>query len=198
MATKICPICKSDEKIQKITSVVSSNISRVKYSGLSLGTTKDRDGLGLTTINTTLAGSLRSNLAEKLLPPKEPARRGYEDSVEALEPIKFSTLGLIIGAAMPFFTDLEFKMQLSIAFSLLAIGIFSFFLFDILIKRSRKWQLKKREDRILSWEEWKKAIEKYNTLYYCFRDDVVFEPSTADYCAPDELMNFIYSDLKKN
>ena len=38
---------------------------------------------------------------------------------------------------------------------------------------------------------WRSAVTRWNSLYYCFLDDLVFDPETAESCQPQETHQFI-------
>jgi hypothetical protein len=40
---------------------------------------------------------------------------------------------------------------------------------------------------------WDVAIQIYRRLYYCFRDDILFDPGTGATCAPSRLKEYLYS-----
>lgn len=41
-------------------------------------------------------------------------------------------------------------------------------------------------------ELWEKAVENWKKLYYCSRDDIVFDPKTQKYCEPDKINELIF------
>jgi len=54
--------------------------------------------------------------------------------------------------------------------------------------------IKKERARVAQEEPiWKKAVQRWQCLYYCFRDDLVFDPQTGETCQPDSLTEFLHS-----
>jgi hypothetical protein len=41
---------------------------------------------------------------------------------------------------------------------------------------------------------WTRATDKYKRLYYCKRDDIVFDPLDNKVCAPEALPEFLYAE----
>ena len=39
---------------------------------------------------------------------------------------------------------------------------------------------------------WDNAMERWNRLYYCNRDDIVFDPETNETCSKKDLKQFVY------
>jgi hypothetical protein len=44
---------------------------------------------------------------------------------------------------------------------------------------------------------WNVAMQRWNDLYYCSRDDIVFDPATSVYAPVEEMMGFLYRDMKQ-
>ncbi|GAB4574703.1 MAG: hypothetical protein Kow0077_22600 [Anaerolineae bacterium] len=40
---------------------------------------------------------------------------------------------------------------------------------------------------------WEHAMDRWAGLYYCFRDDIVFDPETGEWCHPADLHEFLYA-----
>jgi hypothetical protein len=42
-------------------------------------------------------------------------------------------------------------------------------------------------------QAWQTAMNRWNRLYYCWRDDVVFDLDTGKYFTSEQMMNYLYS-----
>jgi len=63
----------------------------------------------------------------------------------------------------------------------------------VLIPYFRK---KTREEERYAAERslWEKVVEVWNRSYYCFRDDIVFDPKTGGgACRPKDMKEFLYT-----
>lgn len=207
MSNNQCPICKKTDRAQKVTSIVSEGTSRGSYSGSSFGSTKADGEWKPTHSYTSLSGSSRTDLASKLLPPKEPDN---PPPFNILEKIVYGwfyigsiivALGLGEGAAGLLMTwavgegwvDVELSRSIAIAI-LIAIGL-GYFITTVLIIKN--YYEKKKQENTDRYERlkpiWDKAMEKYNRLYYCYRDDIVFDPKEGDYNNPRAFVDYLYS-----
>jgi len=43
---------------------------------------------------------------------------------------------------------------------------------------------------------WRKAIERWNRLYYCHRNGIVFDPETNETCEPANIKIFVYQQAQ--
>jgi len=44
----------------------------------------------------------------------------------------------------------------------------------------------------------KRAVESWNKLYYCGRDDIVFNPETSEFSTPEKIYDLILNDMRLN
>ena len=42
------------------------------------------------------------------------------------------------------------------------------------------------------YKDWERATSRWNAMYYCYRDDVVFIPGIDDSSSPEDVINFCY------
>ncbi|NMC33988.1 MAG: hypothetical protein GYA36_16225 [Veillonellaceae bacterium] len=40
--------------------------------------------------------------------------------------------------------------------------------------------------------KWPRALVKWKRLYYCDRDDIIYDPETGETCNPNSLDEFVY------
>ena len=166
----LCPVCGKDDAIQKVSAIVASGRASGTLSGPSGGAAYVGGKWGITGGYTTLSGSMATELAQKLAPPSEPSRgRGVLAS-------------LFIGGGI-------FEIVIALSTEeiwILPIGIVTIAIGAILLILYFK-EKPKIEERFV------KAKSKWARLYYCFRDDIVFDPQTGETCHPDNLGKFLRS-----
>jgi len=162
-----------------------------------------------------------SNLAKHLAPPSQPQSKGgpyIEYSVSHKNLFWAIFLGIIgvtislgtfcLLASMNSDSKLDTADVLITLFFcgpiMLAPLAISFWLFFFAIPKGRKKNKEEIENkrnemqlqsRIQLDEElkiWKNAMEHWNTLYYCGRDDCVFLPGTGTYAPVSNMINYIY------
>jgi hypothetical protein len=164
MATN-CPICNKDDGIQKLSVIVSSGKSSGTYSGPS-------------------GGSTISDLALRLAPPPEPKQTpGKPWRLQTIAIVIVLLLGcpLLIGAVLKIW-------GLAIA-ALIGLILVVTFVAVTVSNRRKMTEANYKNEKPL----WDIAIGKWNRLYFCHRDGIVFDPGTQETCQPDNLTKFIYS-----
>lgn len=183
--SNVCPVCKKDDRITKISAIYSGGYSSGSYQGPSTSlSTSLNDGHSYVSGGySTLTGSSQTMLSRKLAPPPKPVPQkkggcGFTLVIVFLVSIGF--LGLISGmvADDPLYGLITFF----VALLLLMIPI------SIRVSANSK-----EEDRI---EEllpiWENAMRLWQKLYYCQKDDCVFNPETGEYFSVDGLYDYLY------
>ena len=183
----LCPICNKDDEIRKVSAIVSAGQSSGVFSGPA------GDG-GYT----MLSGSSSTKLARMLAPPPAPKHPGGSASallIVFIIVILFLCIGPGVALIWSQPTGLLATGQLelgpqTIGLFLVFIGVF--WLLPVVVggylgiaRRKAKYAAEK--------PPWDRAIEKHRRLYFCFRDDIVFDPKTGETCQPQALIKFLYS-----
>jgi len=173
----ICPVCRKDDAIQKVSAIFSSGVQATT--------------LELETYAQSAKGMTISKQALRLAPPAEPKKPGG-----------LHWLLWIVGLILSFLFDWVFALSAMILLPSLAregeaspctaCGCIGFplglvlpvvalvLLHSFLLKRS-----KSRYSR--EFPVWQAMMERWNRLYYCSRDDVVFDPATGESVGPEAL-----------
>jgi hypothetical protein len=199
----ICPECKKDDAIQRLSSVVSSGEASGSFSGPSVGITRVDGKWGTTGGYTTLSGTTMTELARKLTPPSEPRKSKLAGAAYPLLGIGLWGLSLIAvlgGASLPVIALLGSSVPpigrplLCVAGVInVLIGIAMIIGGFLLIRQQGKAAEAARARYEAERQAWEEAMTKYDRSYYCFRDDVVFDAQTGESCDPDSLRSFLYS-----
>jgi hypothetical protein len=216
--TGLCPKCLKADEIKKISVIVASGTQNI--AGTTQQWVNDRENGGHWT-NASFNGTQVSTLAGKLSPPQKPKGYGsvwlwaFPFIVLALcglplllifwIPIGkkwkfFSILFTACTAALTFgyyassYYDAPEQVKLIAGLFLCAAQLFlclalgSYYLGYYL-------QTKKENAKIDSIEipKWQRAIAKWNRLYYCFRDDCLFDGETGEATHIDRMPEYLYT-----
>jgi len=178
-ATSVCPQCGKDDKIQKVSSVYSGGFSTaINNSPLVAYGVEQRT---ITTI---------TPLAQRLAPPAKPKLTGCAATSPVAILIVAAVLSLILfcvlfpslawessGAnswANCIFLGLMFIVMMAIG---VPIGIYS---------------VKKQKELHPQIAMWEKAIQKWNEIYYCWRDDSLFDPASGKSVPSHRMSDLLY------
>jgi hypothetical protein len=166
---KCCPVCQKDDRMQKAAAEVRQGISCV---WLPDGTESHRQVSGL---------------AESLSPPPLPVGYSFGQAVGAVA--TSYGVGLLLILSIYALTRQSLFMLPDSMLStgrVVAISWFGLLVPTVAIARAGTQQHRVR----LLMPRWQAATQRWNNLYYCERDDVVFSPDDAA-CLPPERMNEI-------
>ncbi len=159
-----CFKCNYSDQIQKVSAIYSAGISSGSYYGSSTPLGESKPSF------TTVSGSSQSLLSRRLAPPNKPSP---------------SFMLIVLDVVLAGFAI--FCIILPCLFLLVLIYVLSY---KPKVDQSKKEDKERLAKEIPLWET---AMERWNRLYYCMRDDVVFDPDTEASFRPEEMMNYLYS-----
>jgi hypothetical protein len=177
-----CPVCGKDNAIQKVSAIVSS--------GFVTGTTVGPVVLGDDDIGIVVgSSSSTTNLAQLLSPPTKPRKTGNV------------SLALIVAGAF-FLSFWLWAKALEILSLSGTIGLILTVLYLIailvvaltVVARSITHSGRRFRDRMQAWET---CMSVWMRLYYCHRDDVVFDPGSGVYASPYALGRILEQALSE-
>lgn len=166
-STVICPVCHKDDMLRKVTSIASSGTASSVAQGQSLGFAGDDVAL----LSTRTSGRSQTQLSAQLSPPSKPE---YITTGRL-----FWLVPLMLGPMFLFFIISIDNLEagggnlLCYAPSIIITGI------GLVWYRIFRREKKQFEDEEIPL--WEQSISKWKKLYYCGRDDIVFDPSTGRY-----------------
>lgn len=184
--SNVCPACKKDDAIQKLSAIVSG--------GHVTGTFYERSG-------STLSGNTISELARLLAPPAPPRELMSRSCFGVV--LLFLLISLISGCFGYVFvfslicltTGCEseeiWAHFAGIISAIISAGVV---VYVYNLRDRRVYEEMKRKDEVRYKRErsiWDAKMEQWERLYYCFRDDVVFDSKTGDSCHPRDLQEFL-------
>ncbi len=169
MASSNCPLCGQVDAVMKVSSIVAGGTASYSMAGYS--------------------GSTRTQLAAKLQPPPKPA----SGNVTPCSVWFVFLLGVLFVCAWLFVAAGARPLQegaggpLSVASAIVGgLLIVGCVVFEISQVGARKLAAQARVSR------YQGAMNKYNSLYYCHRDDCVFIPDEGR-AVPLSQMNSLLS-----
>lgn len=211
MSGVVCPQCGHDDRIQKVQAAVVGGISEVRSSGGFGGITYSGGQWGAFGGPSATRGTASTLLAQRLLPPDEPKVRlpwyrkawllpeGFNEWwYFKIGPLWDGCCLLASSVFLPILLVMTVIMFFSGAFEEavqgLCVGVFLGFMVLFLLRRRGSYSKEKERlaaERVL----WEQAMARWAGLYYCSRDDIVFDPETGESCHPADLHEFLYAGL---
>jgi len=204
----VCSQCNKDDAIQKVSAVVAGGHASGSFSGYSGGAVNIDGKWGSTSSYTTLGGSSASDLARALAPPPEPRKQSPGISVAGCAgallafPIAGSCFILTYGIPMAILALVNFDSSsetinfISGVASVFLALCFCLVLFGILLREANKEKNKRAKEIDIKFavekSSWEKAMVKWNRLYYCHRDGIVFDTENGETCQPTQIKEFVY------
>jgi len=213
-----CPKCKSIDQIRKLSTIVTSGTRTTSGVSATLGETNlagsqrhhaqgtgyvgssELSGKAYSASSTLIDATEQSELAKKLASPRKPKapeleRPEVDDwfiamfGVVALVPaiagaallakpwgIIGGIVGFIVGIAISGFLVIQFASPI----------------FDERREKAEKQFEIEKEKHGKDILAWKKAKQRWETMYYCYRDDIIFVPGENETAIPDQLIGFCY------
>lgn len=193
--TAVCPKCGQIDRIQKVTSVVSEGTTRVRMEG----TVSVRSEEGTRDIPTRQEGSSVTELAKRLQKPTFPFGLIFKKFMygSLISFIAIVGLGMVAGGLVDFnFSRSEWIIRVVIIL-IGAICLISAIVFTAsFITSLSSGKIKEEGDEIQ--ERYERAVRRWNQLYYCYRDDIVFIPGEDDAIVLEDMYSYLDDSGKIN
>ncbi len=170
----VCPVCGNNDQIQKVSAIVMAGTSSYEASGPTAGPVFVGGKMGFARGVAKVSGTTQTQLAQMLVPPEAPKKPA----------ISWKTWAL---AAFCLFMSWTLAPTSLDAWSV----VFFIAAWVILFLKARQTRQDKKTfpARKLAWEA---AIIRWNRLYYCRRNDAVFDPETDLNCSPNGMYQLLY------
>jgi len=194
-------------KIAKISAIYTSGISEAHYSGSAVSfitplNSKESSSIAFTPIG--MSGYSISELSKKLAPPIKPQQPSNGCFIASLIVAIISTFPLaIFGLISLYFFAMLGSGIASDDSGAVGIGVIGVIFIPIIISFAILtvvfWVLTRVfSDKIKSGQAkyknempvWQKSMSNWDKLYYCFRNDVIFNPKTSQYTQADNIEVF--------
>jgi hypothetical protein len=177
---KICPICKRDDSIQRLSAIVASGTASGTFSGPSGGITHSGNETGTYGGYTTLSGTSMSNLARSLSLPNDPK---FPTIYTPVETAFLSILILVAGI-----------VTLGLGFIVAILSLLVVVSRGPIVIGDPKQEIAKYTKNLV---DLRLAKDYWLSLYYCHKDGIVFDPSKNEYCPPEETVTFVYRHIQE-
>jgi len=199
----LCPICGKDDKIQKVSAIVSTHQHSGSSSGSSVGVTYDGE-FAVTEAYTNLKTTSISALAKALTPPSEPKKPEGGGCLEGCLFMIVAIPALYIGIPVVLVIPMVIS---SIVPSSVPKGFVFLCYFICVGVALLLWQAKTKERRDAKRKAaqakmefdfaarknaWGTGMERWNRSYYCHRDGIVFDPITEETCPPEKMSQLLF------
>jgi hypothetical protein len=197
-----CPLCHKDDKAAKVTSIVQSETHRIDGSVPISRTYTDSAG-NIRSDRTTESFSATqvSELGARLGPPGKPRHNwlspyswwGFKPTAILIGLFSCFPFGAGISTLVAIISGQHVEgLNATAAIAMLFMGVL------VLAAAVGSWLLggwiKKKGDKVLKprMDAWERAIQQWNSLYYCSRDDCVYLPGTNRSAPIYQMMEFIH------
>lgn len=210
MKTIACPDCGKDDRIRKVSSIYSEGRTGTVFTGSSTNVnvaapvkSGSKSYVGVGKSNTTITGMSQSGLSARLAPPQTPEKKG----------MGCWWLVLMGGGILGFFAPIQSKRktQMGIAFVVLLIFLpifilqegsispiipiiafgasLAFYILYILglVEENPRFEHDHQEEMQI----WNRKISQWDELYYCYRNDIVFDPDTGRSAPANQLNSLL-------
>ncbi len=197
----VCPICKHDDQIKKVSSIVSAGTSIHRFEGNSVDVAgaSSNNGVSATGLGVGSMSGVQlsqSHLSATLDGPVDPR---VAISKKTIVWLAIFVIALVRGLVGWKFINAEMGITERGVPKTLFDFIFGFGVFVLgplvvvfVVKLLKS--IHKRKVGLDKYPAYVKALEKWSRLYYCGRDDVVFDPATGASVPIDKCDEFIYQN----
>lgn len=217
-----CPRCRKADQIQKLSSIVSAGTRETTGSSVTSGTAdlvgreefynRERRYRGSGTISgvahssstTLLTAKEESELARRLAAPPKPSEPtlaqpgfgGLGDKIYGAFAIVFCLVGIgLLADGGALMGGVGCVLGLIVG-SLVAVAI------ENLVFREKRREAQTEYDKRMKefphkLAAWERASARWDALYYCYRDDIVFVPGEGEYARPEDVIGYCYSSDAK-
>lgn len=204
----LCPVCEQQDRIQKVSAIHDAGLSTGSYTGVTVGVAATGSGgIGLATGQTNLAGAYQTALSKRLAPPQRPVCKQFHPFVLVLAILAIPA-GLVVGlfalglasmssgpgptpsnaaeVAADVLADLVCSAgPFLVAALLLGLGILTLVWAPFYNRRTRGTY----DAELLRWQG---AMQVWDRLYYCSRDDIVFDPDNGKQFPTSRMVHYCY------
>ena len=175
----ICPKCEKDDHIYKISGIVSSGSSSVRLSGRTTGASFPIGDSNPSIIAgyTDIEGEQTTDLAQKLAPLEKPTTKGNGSGCMV-------TVGAVGATIILFLSKETFKLSevtVGVGCGIICLIAPLIYFYDLYLYRKLYYTK--------DLEYWKESMMIWKRLYYCTRDDCVFDPERNIQVRPDDIQS---------
>ena len=190
--TPVCPKCGLSDHVEKVSVLATSQSNKtVEIPAQPTRKTEPVDQSKLNTELPTTTSIPDSSFRAKLAPPQQPQSKSPINCAGGLFML-LSTVALT-GVVAGYLAGIQrgYSQWLQIFYGSIAFSAFFIFM-TIRYTRSFFKELRAYQgESVKQMEAWQKSMEKWDRLYYCQRDDCVFDPNQNVAVAPADLKTYL-------
>ncbi|MCE5206746.1 MAG: hypothetical protein LLG42_00365 [Chloroflexi bacterium] len=190
--TPVCPKCGLSDQVEKVSVLATSQSNKTVEIPVQL--TRKIEPVDQSTLNTenpAINSIPDAELRKKLTPPKQPESKSPINCAGGLFML-LSTVALT-GVVAGYLAGIQrgITQWQQIFYGSIAFSVFFIFM-TIRYTRSFFKDLHAFQDKSeKEMAAWQKSMEKWDRLYYCQRDDCVFDPDQNVAVAPADLKTYL-------
>jgi hypothetical protein len=196
-----CPRCHKDDAMQRISAAVKTGTANGTLSGSTSGVVHMGGEWGVMGGFTTLRGHTTSQLAQMLAAPPKPSLDVWQSELGIVVIVLFAlVIGLFASAGLvnllrgPSSGDLGSFDGLMQALGCVVVPCLGAVLCLIMVGYLAFRDIPKKQEEHAAEEAARDgAMDRWERLYYCLRDDVVFDQETREYCRPELHQQLLYA-----
>jgi len=176
----VCPRCGQFDAVRKVSAIVSEGVSVGEYHGVAS-----------LRLNTLLAQKLafpewkEMERAFNSFDPEPGPNSNWFAAIMVASLIVGSIGGVLILQALNPMLGLFLGMPLGGGGAMLITYLVFKMIFPNMGRQGREWLARRNE-----W--YQRAKKTWNQLYYCARDDIVFDPATKKFAPADRMIELFY------
>ena len=198
-AINACPVCLLNDRAEKASSIYARDTHHVSGTTTSTNTYVDREGhTHQETSDNPYNGTQQSNLAAYLAPPTQPEKKGacfrYLLVVPAIAgscigPVTIVNLFIpesreaVEPAGLLFITCVSLIMAI--------VSMWTLYWIFVITPKTNRTEAKRHE---IEFARWQQAMSRWEQLYYCHRDSVVFIPGNAKHAPLNAKNSLLYDN----
>ena len=207
-----CPLCKRNDRSEKVSAILHNQTSQSQGVIAQQQVYTDSQGLSHTqTVNVPVQTVQTSDLARHLAPPPRPAAQPKGEVKTLLLPALLAAIILaVIGACGFIFSVAGIFNSNSSSSTSSAIGgaVFCgllpllvaavlFVLWFFLRKNNKEKEVQELASINNADQLWQDAMSRWEKLYYCGRDDIIFIPGEKTSAAVGDMCAYLYTQPAK-
>jgi hypothetical protein len=184
-----CPICKRNDEVKKVSAIVVAETHNLNGVTIEKKSYTDQDGKAYDSIERVpFTGNRASSLAQYLSPPEKPRLAGTKYDTR----ITIFQLNIWLGIALA-------VVSILVGFWWsVALGAAYAFLYSLLNNHTKSLRDALLKEMAIKLEpemtKWNRAMERWDDLYYCSRNDCVFVPGENTSVSSSRMMAYLYQD----
>ena len=185
-----CPKCAKNDKVEKVSAIVARETHEIRGTSIESETYTDKDGkTRYRSYSVPYSGTQMSVLAQRLSPPEKPEMGFNWRGCIGVVLVLCGVLSLAVSGCQVGFGLLTVPISegassgelfnfSSILGILLLPGAILYILLGAFLIKSSANSRKKRSTKLREVDipQWEYAMRRWNQLYYCARDDILFIP----------------------